>query len=103
MLLAVFTVFSFYRRMKRLLPILIIIVCIVSLVPVFRKNVVGNRNGADTIAKTAAVLPYRVIKASDSSQELIGYELFENAIDGYTRCFSAIVRSIDPSRDDYKI
>ena len=93
--------------MKRLFSILAIIVFILALTPVFKK--IYHKKGKARDSSNQVLYPYRVITASDSNRQLIAYELFENDNDndyytfGYTRCFGAILKSIDPARDDYKM
>ena len=67
---------------------------------------------ADSTAsnKKAIQFPYRVITALDSSQHLIAYELHKNdseVADYGAICtkypkYSAIIKSINPAKDDYK-
>jgi hypothetical protein len=60
--------------------------------------------------KKEAVLPYRVINAINDSQLLIAYEFHKNDSEdqGYYgesvkyAKFSAIIKNIDPTKDDYK-
>jgi len=88
--------------MKRVLHILLVVVLVLAFLPFFKIGHGKKSLGKDAASKEQ-VYPYRVINSLDSSDQLIGYELYENAPDGDTRSFSAIIKSMDPGKDDYKI
>ncbi len=78
-----------------------LIIFILVLLAVWEKSFlkIGRKHHPD---KTDEVMPYRTINAMDGSNTLIAYEFHVRNEDGRTPECSAIIKKVDPSRDDYK-
>ena len=90
-----------HRRWSRILPAIVSLL----IAGVIGKSICAHKNtGKHPLTKSdSVVFPYRTIM--DSNQNLVAYELHQRAGQGedqqYTE-YCAIIRTIDPLKDDYK-
>ena len=89
------------KKSKYALPVVLLIMAALLIVQNIRpkKVITANEPGR----KKDSLRPYRVISSINDSQQLMSY-IFHQSADDEMNCkeCSAVIRAIDPAKDDYK-